>query len=156
MKRKNIQIIVVALLFIAVTISCKKEESVSVNGITLDNKTLRLAVGKTATLTVTFIPNSATNKKVSWETSNSGVATVNNGIITGVAMGSAKITVITQDGGRTAYCMVSVIHPIEPELVWVEGGTFTMGCTGEQEEDCDDGEKPNHKVTVSGFYMGKY
>jgi len=38
----------------------------------------------------------------------------------------------------------------EPEMVFVEGGSFTMGCTGEQGSDCFDSEKPNHKVTLSG------
>lgn len=41
------------------------------------------------------------------------------------------------------------------EMVFVKGGTFTMGCTSEQ-SDCDDYEKPAHQVTVSDFRMGKY
>ncbi len=43
-----------------------------------------------------------------------------------------------------------------PEMIYVEGGTFTMGCTAEQGNDCYDDEKPAHKVTVSSFSMGKY
>jgi formylglycine-generating enzyme required for sulfatase activity len=46
-------------------------------------------------------------------------------------------------------------HPAEPEMVFVQGGTFRMGCTGEQ-GSCEDDEKPVHEVTVSSFYMGKY
>ena len=42
-----------------------------------------------------------------------------------------------------------------PEFVFVEGGTFTIGCTGEQ-SDCNDDEKPTHQVTLSDFYMGEY
>ena len=42
------------------------------------------------------------------------------------------------------------------EFVFVSGGTFTMGCTSEQGDDCSDGEKPAHRVTVSDFYMGKF
>lgn len=50
---------------------------------------------------------------------------------------------------------------IDPDLttynmVLVEGGTFTMGCTGEQGDDCWDDEKPAHSVTLSDFYIGKY
>ncbi len=41
------------------------------------------------------------------------------------------------------------------EMVYVQGGTFTMGCTSEQ-SDCYDNEKPVHRVTVSSFYMSKY
>ena len=45
---------------------------------------------------------------------------------------------------------------VEPEMVFVEGGTFTMGCTSEQGNDCSDEEKPAHQVTLSSFYIGKY
>jgi formylglycine-generating enzyme required for sulfatase activity len=43
-----------------------------------------------------------------------------------------------------------------PEMVFVQGGTFTMGCTAEQGTDCWDNEKPAHTVTLSSFYIGKY
>jgi len=42
------------------------------------------------------------------------------------------------------------------EMVFVQGGTFTMGCTSEQGSDCDADESPSHRVTVSDFYIGKY
>jgi len=153
MKRKILQFTTLALLLITPTISCKKDEPL--NGITLD-KTVTVLVGETATLTVTFIPNSATNKKISWESSDPCVATVENGKLTGISIGTTKITATSEDGGHRAQCTVYVIQPIEPEVVWVEGGTFTMGCTDEQGEDCFDNEKPDHKVTVGGFYIGKY
>jgi len=41
------------------------------------------------------------------------------------------------------------------EIVYVEGGTFTMGCTTEQGSDCSEDEKPAHQVTVSDFWIGK-
>ena len=43
--------------------------------------------------------------------------------------------------------------PESVKMVYVEGGTFTMGCTAEQSGDCDDDEKPAHQVTVSSFRM---
>jgi formylglycine-generating enzyme required for sulfatase activity len=45
---------------------------------------------------------------------------------------------------------------IDIPLVYVSGGTFTMGSTAEQGEDCYDTEKPAHQVTVNDFYIGKY
>ena len=42
------------------------------------------------------------------------------------------------------------------EMIAVQGGTFMMGCTAEQGDDCVDSEKPAHQVTVSDFYIGKY
>jgi formylglycine-generating enzyme required for sulfatase activity len=44
----------------------------------------------------------------------------------------------------------------EPEMVRVEGGTFTMGCTAEQTNYCSSTEKPTHNVTLSSFSIGKY
>ena len=40
-------------------------------------------------------------------------------------------------------------------MIFVEGGTFTMGCTSEQGDDCWDSEKPVHKVTLSNYYIGE-
>lgn len=45
---------------------------------------------------------------------------------------------------------------LHPAMVKVEGGTFTMGCTVEQDRACDDDEKPRHQVSLNAYYMGKY
>jgi formylglycine-generating enzyme required for sulfatase activity len=47
-------------------------------------------------------------------------------------------------------------HPAEPEMIFVQGGTFWMGCTIEQDGDCEDDESPLHSVTLSDYYIGKY
>jgi formylglycine-generating enzyme required for sulfatase activity len=47
-------------------------------------------------------------------------------------------------------------HPAEPEMVFVQGGTFWMGCSQEQQGSCEDDESPLHSVTVSDFHIGKY
>ncbi len=49
-----------------------------------------------------------------------------------------------------------VLKEIEANMVFVKGGTFTMGCTSEQESDCAVDEKPAFRAAVSDFYMGKY
>jgi formylglycine-generating enzyme required for sulfatase activity len=51
------------------------------------------------------------------------------------------------------------IVPVEPEMVAIPAGKFTMGCDGKRDDvegGCSDDEKPTHKVTVSAFQMGKY
>ncbi|HRI62000.1 MAG TPA: caspase family protein, partial [Saprospiraceae bacterium] len=45
---------------------------------------------------------------------------------------------------------------LQHDMVFVKSGTFTMGCTPEQGNDCDDNEKPAHQVTVGDFYIGRY
>lgn len=47
-------------------------------------------------------------------------------------------------------------HRAEPEMVFVQGGTFYMGCTIEQNGDCYNSECPQHQVTVNSFYISKY
>jgi len=80
----------------------------AVTGVTLDQTSLNLTVGVTATLTATVAPSTATNKAVTWSSSNANVATVNSGTVTAVAIGNATITVTTADGGKTATCAVTV------------------------------------------------
>ena len=67
--------------------------------------------GKTATLTATVTPDDATNKAVSWKSSDAETVSVDaNGVVTGNKIGSATITVTTEDGGKTATCVVTVSH----------------------------------------------
>jgi formylglycine-generating enzyme required for sulfatase activity len=56
--------------------------------------------------------------------------------------------------GRTA-AEVEATKAIAPNMVFVQGGTFKMGCTSEQSSDCEGDEKPVHEVRVSSFYIGK-
>ena len=46
--------------------------------------------------------------------------------------------------------------PLIGEMALVRGGTFTMGCTPEQGNDCNDDERPARRLTLSDFYIGKY
>lgn len=82
-------------------------EVVAVTGIKLDQTTLTLDVGDSAQLTATLSPNNATNKLVTWSTSNSNVS-VSGGKVTAKTAGSAIVTVTTADGGYTAQCNVTV------------------------------------------------
>lgn len=89
---------------------------VAVTGVTLNKNNTTIYTGRTETLTATIQPADATNKAVTWTSNNTGVATVNNGVVTGVSVGSATITAKTADGGFTATCTVTVeeapiVHP---------------------------------------------
>lgn len=82
--------------------------SVAVTGVTLSDSTATVSVGGTFTLTPNVMPPNATNKSVTWSSSDPSVASVAGGVVTGVAVGQANITVTTQDGGYTASCWVTV------------------------------------------------
>jgi len=83
----------------------------SVTGVSLSQTELSLEKGKTATLTATVAPSDATNKKVTWSSNNTAVATVENGTVTAVSEGNATITVTTENGKHTATCSVTVTPP---------------------------------------------
>lgn len=98
--------------FTAFTISYQTSGSnVSVTGVTLSSNSESLTVGETTTLTATVAPSNATNKNVSWSSSNEDVATVSDGTITALDAGSTTITVTTEDGEKTATCAVTVSLP---------------------------------------------
>ena len=87
------------------------EATVPVTGVTLNQTSISIVPGGGETLTATVTPADATNKKVTWKSSNEAIATVDaNGIVIGVAAGTATITVTTEDGGYTATCAVEVIN----------------------------------------------
>ena len=90
------------------TATCEVTVTVPVTGVTLPQTELSLVKGATATLTATVAPSDATNKKVTWSSNNTSVATVENGTVTAVSAGNASITVTTEDGNHTATCSVAV------------------------------------------------
>lgn len=79
-----------------------------VTGVTLDRTELALKDGASAQLTATVTPSNANNKALIWESSDSSVVTVSDGLVTAVAPGDAVITVTTEDGGFSAQCQVRV------------------------------------------------
>ena len=86
-----------------------KSNVVSVTGVTLNKTSLTLNKGASESLTATVSPSNATNKSVTWSSSNTSVATVDsNGKVTAVSAGSTTVTVKTNDGGKTATCAVTV------------------------------------------------
>lgn len=86
------------------------QPDIDLEGISLP-KTEKVELGKTITLTPTFNPSNATNKIVTWSSSDESVATVDNGgKITPKKVGSTIITVTSQDGSKKATCTVTVVE----------------------------------------------
>ncbi len=87
-------------------------KNVSVSGVSLSQTTLNISVGKEKTLEPTISPSNATNKNVTWKSNNTSIATVTNGVVKGVSIGSTTITVTTEDGNKTATCAVTVSEQV--------------------------------------------
>jgi len=84
------------------------DKTVAVQGVKLSSPSLTLMVGDVGQLTATVTPDNATDPSVTWSSSNPAVASVNAGSVTGIAEGSATITVTTADGAKSATCLVTV------------------------------------------------
>lgn len=105
----NASIIVTSVDAPSVSAICNVTVTTPVTGITLDNTALSMVVGETMKLTYTLIPTTATNKDVTFTSSDSTVCRVTAvGSITAVKAGTAIITVTTSDGKYTKSCSVTV------------------------------------------------
>lgn len=91
--------------YLTVTVS----NTVPVTSVTLNRSSLSLEEGHSASITATVCPDNATNKSVNWTSSNNGVATVSNGIVTAVSKGSARIAATAADGSGCCDCCTVVV-----------------------------------------------
>lgn len=123
------------------TVSGKKTASikitvspVAVTGVKLNKTAIVMSVNNSTTLKATISPSNASNKAVSWKSSNTSVLKVNSsGKVTAVGKGSAVITCTTKDGGFVAICVVEVktVKVLGVELnkysaTLNKGGTLTL------------------------------
>ena len=92
--------------------SNENDKTVQVTSINLKESTT-IEKGKTESLVATVNPSNATNKNLIWNSSNTNVATVNNGIVTGVSTGTATITATSVSNTNvTATCKVTVVSSV--------------------------------------------
>ena len=86
--------------------------SISVISVSINQLSLPLVLGSTSQLTAGILPANATNKTVTWNSSDPAIATVSlSGLVTAIAPGITIITVTTSDGNKTATCQVVVTDP---------------------------------------------
>lgn len=104
------RVIFVLMLAAATLLSCKRgPATVAVEGVDISDRSLVMYTGEQQTLTATVRPQDATNKKLSWASSNETVATVQDGTVTAVAKGVATISATTEDGGFRDQILVTVV-----------------------------------------------
>jgi predicted outer membrane repeat protein len=122
---------------------------VSVSSVTLNKNSLTLIAGNSEQLTAAILPELAANKTVSWQSSDTGIATVDEfGNVCGVNPGTAVITVTTADGALTDTCNVTVtpapatvsaveVSPNTATVVKGESYDFTAVVTGQNNPSQD-------------------
>ncbi len=118
MNNKFLKLVGVFLITTLTFVSCGDDEpvvtTVKVQSVTLSSKKIEKKEGETEKLEVTVLPKNATNKKVTWKSSNVKVATVDaNGLVKALVAGEAKITVTTEDGNKTDVCVVTVNQKVK-------------------------------------------
>lgn len=128
---------------------------VSVTSVSLDKPTASLLVGETFQLTATVLPDNATDKTVTWTSSSTDVATVENGLVTAVAAGEATITATA--GECSATCTVTVTVPFSYGGMCMEavtGGTIGISNPNQltieyKVENSDWTSSGNTSITIS-------
>lgn len=105
----------------------------AVSRVSLDSTSKNISVGESTTLTAKILPQNAYNKNCTWTSDDENVVTVNDGVITGISAGSAKVTVTTEDGNKPASCNVVVsdvavsgISISQSEIYMIEGNTQSL------------------------------
>jgi len=133
--RKLSFFLVVLVLMTTILTSCEKEvicecekpEATEVTGITLDKSTLTLEIGGWQILTATVLPANATDKSVVWASSNPIVATIVDGIVTALTVGTT--TIIAKAGTHTTTCKVTVNPPSLAGTIWKGNDSEGTQCT---------------------------
>lgn len=117
---------------------CKVRVTLPVTGVSLNKTSLSLGTERKASLKAIVAPENATEQTVTWKSSDTSVATVDQkGVVTGVKKGTAKITATTKDGSYKATCTVTVYRSVKSIKLDIE------------ETDLPKGEKISLKTTVS-------
>ena len=110
-------------------VTVKEIGAIDVTGISLNKKTLAMFLGAKETLVATITPSNATDKTVTWDSSDPTVASAKDGEVTALKAGKTTITATAKDGGYTATCEVTVSDKA-PEIK-IDKDSYTVACSGE-------------------------
>lgn len=124
-------------------------EVIHVASVSLDKKTNSVHIGDEFTLVATVLPANADDKSVTWESSDTEVATVDNGKVTALKAGTANITVKTVDGEKTDVCAVTVEQDVFTFAIQTEDGEKTT-VTKDINYDDNDTDTVTLAITKNG------
>ena len=102
---------------------------VRVTGVSISPKSASIALGCTVQLAASIKPSNAANKNLSWSVSDETIISVDGqGTVTGLSLGTATVTVTTEDGGFTASAEITVYYA--PANTWTAIGTNRINNNG--------------------------
>lgn len=138
---------------------------VRVESVILNETELSLRVDEEKTLAATVLPSNATDKTVAWQSSNTFVATVSDGRITALNVGTTTITATTNDGDKTCECKVNVVEDkiifktltVDGEAVYgvVPNATETFSFLNEIEEQGNAEYKVYKEISCETQFAAK-
>ena len=128
-------------------------EATPVTSVTLDKTNASLKVGETETLTATVKPDDATDKTVTWSSSDASIATVENGVVTAKNVGSATIT--AKAGDNEATCFIIVDAPIKP-LTFTASGEVSIALIKEGAPNTISLEYSKDGIIWLDYQIGEY
>jgi len=144
---KQFIVLAISLILISVLgIQCEEDSTVEVSSVLINKSELSLNTGESFTFTTLILPGNADNKEVIWESSDENIATAEKGVVSAIAEGNANITVTTNDGAKSAVCILTVSDPIvavtgislsETSMSVVMGSTVTLTATVAPEDATD-------------------
>ena len=121
---------------------------VAVTGVTFDKASVTVATGYTASLKAIISPSDATNKGLTWKSSDTSIATVNSkGVVTGKKEGTVTVTVTTSDGGYTATITVTVKNQAVTGVSISGDSSVTVGKTIKLKANIKPSNATNKNVT---------
>lgn len=99
---------------------------IPIESIELSPSTSAIDVGESITLSATIIPSSASNKELSWQSSNNGIASVSNGVVTGITPGNVIITVYSTDGSHISATASVKVNDIKSSDIYIDKSSMSM------------------------------
>ncbi|MDR0436788.1 MAG: Ig-like domain-containing protein, partial [Bacteroidales bacterium] len=92
--------------------TCRLTVIIPVEGVSLDRKVASIGLGDSLTLRANVLPATATNKAVTWRSTNTSVATVNDGVVKAIALGTTSIIVVTDENEKADTCLVTAVETV--------------------------------------------
>ena len=104
---------------------------VNVNSVELTPNKAAMYINRTLKLVATITPSNATNKKLTWSSSDLAVATVDaTGLVTAISIGTAIITATSEDGGKTSTAEITITNPTTLITLQAEDAVFSGAIIG--------------------------
>jgi len=129
--------------------TCTITVVVPVSGVSLTSS-LKININSTYNMVASILPSNATNKNVKWSSSNTAVATISaSGVITAKSAGQTTITVTTEDGNKTATCIVTVVIPVQSVSLLSTAAVYVAGSTVKLTPTVNPSNATNKAVTWS-------